>query len=58
MTFFICEKTKMNIAISAGQKYTAITKNKIAIFGVKPSLLILGRSLLLKSYGPHFYIII
>lgn len=48
----------MNIPISAGQKYTATTKNKIAIFGIKLSLLILGHRFLLKSYGPHFYTII
>lgn len=42
----------MNIAISAGQKSIA-TKNKTAISGIKPSLMILSQSWLLKSCGPH-----
>lgn len=42
----------MNIAISAGQKSIA-TKNKIAISGIKPSLMILRQSLLFKSCGLH-----
>ena len=40
----------MSIAISVGWKYTN-TKNKIAILRIKPSLMILGQSPLLKRYG-------
>lgn len=47
----------MNIAISAGQKSIA-PKNKTVISGIKPSLMILSRSLLLKSCGPHFDMIL
>lgn len=42
----------MNIAISAGQKSIA-TKNKRALSGIKPHLVILRQSLLFKSCGPH-----
>lgn len=45
----MCQKNQMNIAISAGQKYTA-TKNKIAISRSKSGLMISGQSLLLQTY--------